>query len=282
MLTIRLLGPPAIERDGLPVRPPRGHKTWALLGYLLLADRPPSRRRLAGLLFGDAEDPLGALRWSLAEPRRAVGVPGLLTGDPVVVRYGDDVNVDLPLLIGDLADPAPLLEFGGELLEGVDVTTSPEFESWLLVERHRIAATVAARLRRAATALLAGGRAREALAYAGRAVAGDPLEEANHALLVRILAVLGDRAGALRQVAICQETLRRELGIEASTALWEAAPPRRPARDGVRGSWPDRRHRGTGWVRARPMSPSRSASAPSRPRGGCSCRRHHPCGSIGM
>jgi hypothetical protein len=30
-LTIRLLGPPAIERDGEPVPPPRGRKAWALL-----------------------------------------------------------------------------------------------------------------------------------------------------------------------------------------------------------------------------------------------------------
>ncbi|GAA0966763.1 hypothetical protein GCM10009555_009490 [Acrocarpospora macrocephala] len=238
-MTIRLLGPPAIERDGLPVRPPRGRKTWALLGYLLLAERPPSRRRLASLLFGDAEDPLGALRWSLAELRRAIGVPGLLTGDPVTVRYGAELNVDIPLLTGELADPAPLLEFGGELLEGLHVTSSPEFESWLLVERRRVSATVEARLRQAAATLLAEGRAREALAYAGRAVAGNPLEEANHELLVRSLAGMGDRAGALRQVAICQDTLRRELGVEASTALRAAAAvaPRRGARGGMRVRW---------------------------------------------
>jgi DNA-binding SARP family transcriptional activator len=64
--TIRLLGPPAMERDGRPVRSPRGRKAWALLAYLLLADRPPSRRHLAELLFADADDPLGALRWTLA------------------------------------------------------------------------------------------------------------------------------------------------------------------------------------------------------------------------
>jgi hypothetical protein len=77
---ICLLGPPAIQRDGRPARPPRGRKAWALLAYLLLADRPPSRRHLAELLFADADDPLGALRWSLAELRlryrlEAPGVP---------------------------------------------------------------------------------------------------------------------------------------------------------------------------------------------------------------
>ena len=87
-LTIRLLGPPAIARDGVPAPPPRGRKAWALLAYLLLADRPPSRRHLAELLFGDADDPLGALRWTLAELRRALGTRELFGGDPVATALG--------------------------------------------------------------------------------------------------------------------------------------------------------------------------------------------------
>jgi len=98
MLTIRLLGPPAIERDGRPVRAPRGRKAWAVLGYLLLAERPVSRRHLAELLFGDADDPLGALRWTLAELRRSLGVPDVLGGDPVVLRLGAGDVADVRLL----------------------------------------------------------------------------------------------------------------------------------------------------------------------------------------
>lgn len=56
MLIIRLLGPPTIEESGRPLRSPRGHKAWALLAYLLLSEQPPSRRRVAEMLFGDAED----------------------------------------------------------------------------------------------------------------------------------------------------------------------------------------------------------------------------------
>jgi len=79
-LSIRLLGPPTLERDGRSVAAPRGRKAWAVLAYLLLAERPPGRRQLAELLFGDADDPLGALRWTLAELRRALGAPGLFGG----------------------------------------------------------------------------------------------------------------------------------------------------------------------------------------------------------
>jgi DNA-binding SARP family transcriptional activator len=135
-LTIRLLGPPAIARDGVPAPPPRGRKAWALLAYLLLADRPPSRRHLAELLFGDADDPLGALRWTLAELRRALGTRELFGGDPVATALGGGVEVDLEVLAGQPADPTALLELGGELLEGVSVAASPAFESWLVVERH--------------------------------------------------------------------------------------------------------------------------------------------------
>jgi DNA-binding SARP family transcriptional activator len=77
-LVIRLLGPPEIERDGIVVAPPRGRKAWAVLAYVALAERPVGRARLAGLVFGDADDPRGALRWTLAQLRRALGVADAL------------------------------------------------------------------------------------------------------------------------------------------------------------------------------------------------------------
>lgn len=223
MGTIRLLGPPMIDREGGPVRPPRGRKAWALLGYLLLAERPPSRRRLAELLFADADDPLGALRWTLAELRRALGVPDVLTGDPVVTTLGDGTTVDVLRLTEPSADPESLLTFGGELLEGLELASCPEFESWLLVERHRISGIIEARLRQAAVALLAAGRARDAIRFASKAVAVSPREQGNHELLIRSLAMSGDRAAALRQTAVCEDLLRRDLGVEPSPALREAA-----------------------------------------------------------
>ena len=121
------------------------------------------------------------------------------------------------------ADPAPLLTLGGELLEGVELESCPEFDSWLLVERHRLSAAVEARLRETAVGLVAGSRAAEAIPYASKAVALNPLEQGNHELLVRSLAISGNRLGALRQIAVCEDLLRRELGVEASAALREAS-----------------------------------------------------------
>lgn len=223
MVSIRLLGPPAVDIGGGPAKPPRGRKAWALLAYLLLAERPPSRKRLAELLFGDADDPLGALRWTLAELRRSLGLREALGGDPVRTDFGPGVTVDVRILLDHDGDPAPLLDLGGELLEGVHLASSLEFESWLLVARHRVSSMIEGRLRQAAARLLAEGRAKEAVRYAARAVEHNPLEEGNHELLVRGLTMAGDRAAALKQVAVCEDLMRRELGVKTSPALREAA-----------------------------------------------------------
>ena len=73
---VHLLGRPRIEVDGAVGYRFRSRKSWALLAFLLLAERPPTRSRLASLLFAEADDPLRALRWCLAEVRRGLGPGG--------------------------------------------------------------------------------------------------------------------------------------------------------------------------------------------------------------
>ena len=83
-LVVQLLGRPRIDVDGAPGYRYRSRKSWALLAFLLLGERPPTRSQLASLLFAEADDPLGALRWCLAEIRRALGPAVVLDGDPVI------------------------------------------------------------------------------------------------------------------------------------------------------------------------------------------------------
>jgi len=75
VLDVQLLGRPSVCLDGVPVDGPRGHKTWGLLAYLVGVGVPVPRDRLVALLFPDAEDGLAALRWNLAQLRRAVRSP---------------------------------------------------------------------------------------------------------------------------------------------------------------------------------------------------------------
>lgn len=223
-VTVRLLGQPVLERDGRPRAGPRGRKAWALLAYLVLAPRPPSRRRLVSLLFADADDPLAALRWNLSQLRRVFGNAAAITGDPVVVCFGSDQLVDVQLLLsGRRHDSAELLRLGGELLEGIDLHVSSAFEAWLVAERQRLAAAAQATLYEAALDALVTSRPQQAADLASRAIELDPYDADCHTVLVRCLMAMGDVPGAERQAARCMETFRNELGRDAPPSVGRAA-----------------------------------------------------------
>jgi DNA-binding SARP family transcriptional activator len=216
---VRLLGQPRIDGgSGQPCRAPRGKKSWALLARVALAERPLSRGELAGELFGEADDPLGALRWCLADLRRCCGDRQLLRGDPVSLAPGSlwlDVRA---LWDGSL----PAAEIGGELLAGAEPRNCPSFDTWLMLARGRCAARSMEELRQDALRLLAQGKAEAAAEVAGRAAGLDPLDEAAQELFLRILVAAGHPARAAVHLASCEAALVRE-GIVPSPALRAAA-----------------------------------------------------------
>ena len=221
-LTIRLLGSPRIELDGESVDGPRGNKAWALLAYLLLCRQPPSRRKLAGLLFTDADDPLGALRWSLAQLRRALRQPGALRGDPVELALEPGIEVDLRRARSTALPEADDLDhFTGELLEGMSFGASSAFEAWLTIERCHFAATAQALMLERAQAELGAGRSATAARLATCLLELNPLEEIHHEILVRSLVAAGDNHAALARVEACENLLRRELGAAPNSRLRE-------------------------------------------------------------
>ena len=225
-LVIRLLGRPEIERDGAAVAPPRGHKSWAVLAYLLLAERRVPRAQLAELIFADADDPLGALRWTLAQLRRALGGTDVLSGDPLALGLPAGTAVDVLALVAGEADPELAR---GELLEGVVPGAGPVFESWLLVERRRVAGMCESVLRDAALGRLAAGAPLEAAALASRALALDAFDESAHELLVRCLSRAGEVAAARDHADACEVLFRRELGRAPDPRVRRAAGEEDPA-----------------------------------------------------
>jgi tetratricopeptide (TPR) repeat protein len=193
-----------------------------VLAYVMLSDVCVPRDRLASLLFSDADDPLGALRWTLAELRRALGVPDALRGDPVRPELGAGIVVDaLELHRGrgdvDLAN--------GQLLWGVEPDAGPVFDAWLLVERRRLAGICEGLLRHAALEQLGAGRPREAAALALRALEHGPLDEGLHELLVRCLAASGDGDAARHHAASCEILFRQEFGRLPDPRIRRAADP---------------------------------------------------------
>ena len=213
-LTIHLLGRPRIESSSGDVYQFRSRKSWALLAFLVLNDRPPSRRQLASLMFSEADDPLRALRWNLSEIRRGLGDGGSLEGDPVVLRLPADAVVDVALVAKNAWDAAvDLPGLGSDLLDGIVLQGAPAFESWLLSEQRHVAAASEAILHEAALGSLSRGDKRAALGYATSAAMMSPLDENHQALVIRLYRLNGDDAAAEQQFEACTELFDRELGV---------------------------------------------------------------------
>jgi DNA-binding SARP family transcriptional activator len=233
-LTIQLLGAPRMTRDAAEAYRFRSRKSWGLLAYLILSERPPARSQLASLLFGDADDPVRALRWGLAEIRRALGDDGAISGDPVALELAHDATVDVAVVLrGTWIDAVRLPGLGADLLEGTVIKGAAAFETWLLSQQRHLAAAAEAILHEAALGAMSQGRLEAAIGYAVRAAAMSPLEENHQALLIRLYRMAGDDEAAARQLATCTEALDAQLGVAPGPAVQAAARATRYARGEV-------------------------------------------------
>lgn len=224
---IRVLGPPRIESPGATPPQPRGRKAWAVLAYLALQADGTGRSRTAALLFPDAEDPLGALRWNLSELRRTLGGV-VITGDPLRLTVQPPWRCDAAEAVdpgGPGLDPRAL---NGQLLEGLSFSDCPVFDSWLADQRYRLDNVVQSLLYEAALAGLAAGNPGEAVELASLALQRDPFHADCNAVLVKALLALGEHHRAREHVTKCGNLYREELGLplpaEVRRALSVAAP----------------------------------------------------------
>ena len=228
-LAIHLLGRPHVHRTGGDAYTFRSRKSWAVLAYLILSERPPTRSQLASLLFTEAGDPLRALRWSLSEIRRCLGEDGSLDGDPLVLHLAGDAMVDVEVVAhGSWLDAAGLPGLGADLLEGIAIRGAAAFDSWLLSKRRHLAAASEAILHEAALGSVSRGELDTARGYAVRAAAMSPLDENHQTLLIRLYRLAGEDDAAEQQYAAFSEVLDSDLGVAPGPAV-EAAT--RQARD---------------------------------------------------
>jgi DNA-binding SARP family transcriptional activator len=225
-LNINLVGQPSVEHLRSEPFKPRSRKTWAALGYLVLSERPPSRSRLASLLFSEANDPLRALRWTLTELRRVLGPTAEVGGDPIQLNLPAEVTIDVELITsGTWKDAIGLPNLGEPLLAGLESIGAPEFESWLLAERRHIAAATEDALHEAALAQLARGDHDEAIRSAVSLVGLNPYRESHQATLIRAYVTAGDHLAAERQFSACTSLFVAELGSSPGPAVRAALAP---------------------------------------------------------
>ena len=189
-----------------------------------------SMTELAELLFSEAIDPLGALRWNLAALRRLLDRPDALKGDAVRLDRAD-ARVDIvELEHGEVEDV--LAEGNGrELLAGLHFSDSPMYELWLAGERQRQRRRVLSFLRELSLDAFALGDQQLAIRTANELVMLEPFDEGHHALLIRTLALSGDRAAAQNQFERCAILLRSELDAGPGPAVLAAARLAAPKSD---------------------------------------------------
>lgn len=218
-LTIKLLGDPAIfDADG-QAQPVRGHQAWALLARVCLARVPLDRRALAAELFPETADPLGALRWCLAALRSALNCSDSLKGDPIEPSLPAGTVVD----VLQLEEPDFDIETVGPLLGGLDPRCSPEFSTWLLIERERVAGVIESRLRQETLRAIAVEDHARAIRLAELGVRCNPFDEGAHVLLVKSLSLAGRYDAAQEHVRATETLFLTELGEPPSPALQGAA-----------------------------------------------------------
>jgi DNA-binding SARP family transcriptional activator len=165
-LGLQMLGPLRLSRDGAAIALPASRKVRALLAYLALAPRPPGRSQLCELLWETPNDPRGELRWCLSRIRSAIDEPGRSR----VIARDDTIALDLAGCRVDVVEVAEAARAGletlsperqqalvalftGEVLEGLEIESSPAFGSWLTAQRRRLRGCHTALLEQLATRL---------------------------------------------------------------------------------------------------------------------------------
>lgn len=222
---LKLLGYFELRRaDGPPLALPT-RKAQALLAYLAAqTGRPLSRDTLTALLWPDRGEKQArhSLTQTLYTLRKALDQPGaeaFLTDGNTVALNRAAVESDIAAF-EELAakEDAKVLEkaahlYGGDFLEGLILREEP-FMEWLSLEQARLRERALSVLTRQLEAQTNTGNPDKAIDTAHRLLALDPLQEHVHRALMTLFADQGRVTSALRQYGSCEETLRRELGVD--------------------------------------------------------------------
>ena len=210
MLHVQLLGEVRAEVDGRPVTPPASRRSWSLLAWLAIHPGEHARGALAARFWPDVLDSSAraSLRSALWELRRALGIGAALvaTRERIALVCETDVaEFEAHVAAGRLQDAVALHR--GPLLAGLD-------DDWVFEARDELAERLGAAYGRLAAAAATPA---EAVSWARRRLALDPLDEDAARELMRRLAAGGDRAAALAAYDRLSDRLRTSLGLAPST-----------------------------------------------------------------
>lgn len=235
VLHIHLLGTFQLAYDQQGLTGINTTRLQSLLAYLVLhADAPQPRQYLSFLLWPDSTEAQARtnLRKLCFQLRQALPDPNLfLHMDNHTLQWKPDAPYtldvdDLRHLLKTLAHEPPSRPslarvvdlYGGELLPNC-------YDDWLLPVRQQLHEGVLNSLNRLVTLLENQQAYSDGIRYARRLLQFDPLQEQAYQQLIRLQALNGERANALRTYHDCLRMLKRDLGVApdaATTGLYEA------------------------------------------------------------
>jgi predicted ATPase/DNA-binding SARP family transcriptional activator len=262
-LTLHLLGSFQADLDDKPITAFRSNKTRALLAYLVTeANRGHRRESLAALLWSGSDEKAArlSLRVSLSNLAKILapllcdqGEPGRSSSNVPflsITRESAQINVPCgdcwidvvqfdtllansdahrheeitrcPACIQRLMRAVDLYQ--GDFLAGFVLPDSPDFDEWRLLHQELRHQQALAALETLASHFAGLGHYEQAEHLARRQIALEPWREEAHRQLMLVLALSGDRSGAVAQYATCRQILVDELGVEPAeetAALYE-------------------------------------------------------------
>jgi predicted ATPase/DNA-binding SARP family transcriptional activator len=234
-LILQFLGLPQVLLDDRPISTDR-RKAIALLAYLAVNDVGRARQRysresLSALLWPDFEQAraFSSLRTTLWKLRQILGDSWLIAErESVQLNPNAEIILDVARFRELLSqgrqqtDPAfriPLSSdavklYRDHFLTGFSLKDAPNFNEWAFAESEDLRRKLAEALSMLSEDHCALGQADQAIPYARRLVALDPLNESSHRQLMEVYWQAGQHSAALKQYQTCEQILRKELNLD--------------------------------------------------------------------
>ena len=200
-----------------------GPRPLALLAVAAAAGKKGiSRDKVIGILWAETgeEQARHTLSQTLYSLRRDAGCDLIVGTNQLRLDPGlssDIGELQAAVSAGELETVAVL--YTGKFLEGFYLPGAPEFERWVEEERTNLHREALRALERLAKHADEAGIHPEAVRWWHRLAELDPLSARYTAGLMRALAAVGDRSGALSRFRLYRETVHRELNAEPDPAV---------------------------------------------------------------
>jgi DNA-binding SARP family transcriptional activator len=191
-LSLALLGPAVVRRDGTPVTFDT-RKATALLALLAVTGREHSREQLADLLWPEADSAKGR-----ASLRRTLSVTAAAMGDGLAISR-TAIALDPAMVQVDVRDFETLISqpdtgsieravqlYRDDFLTGFTLRGCPDFEEWQASVSEELRQSLARGLQRLVAACIADGELDRAAGHARRWLQLDPLHEPAHQVIIKL------------------------------------------------------------------------------------------------